>query len=350
MNSLPGVRDIRISPGGPGNLTVNITDVNALQVPSVKDYGEPSIRKHSAIILATVIGFSAFSAALPAAVAQGNDGNSPDVQDGGTLSVLTYNVAGLPDIASSSAVPRGPATEEIGRRIADYDVVTVQEDFNYHAHLYRYNEHPHRSPTSGGAGIGSGLNQLSHHSWTGYDRVTWDDCHIGSGDCLTPKGFTVSQLELDDGVVVDLYNLHADAGSTDRDIAARRANLEQLAEYLRTHSADRPVIVAGDTNTRYTRTGDGIAEFADDLGLTDAWVETRRDGIRPTEGSDALVCDEGNPGNDCEVVDKILFRGSDDIEIDVTDFGNVESEFRTDDNAQPSDHYPISAELTWRRK
>lgn len=47
---------------------------------------------------------------------------------GGTVSVLTYNVAGLPAWLSSG----NPAvnTRPIGQRIGAYDVVHVQEDFN----------------------------------------------------------------------------------------------------------------------------------------------------------------------------------------------------------------------------
>jgi hypothetical protein len=53
-----------------------------------------------------------------------------------TFSVLTYNIAGLPAILSSAATNRETSTTTIGQRIKPYDIVNVQEDFNYHAHLY----------------------------------------------------------------------------------------------------------------------------------------------------------------------------------------------------------------------
>ena len=56
--------------------------------------------------------------------------------DSGTFSVLTYNVAGLPEAISSAPTPRESSTTTIGQRIAPYDIVNVQEDFNYHATLY----------------------------------------------------------------------------------------------------------------------------------------------------------------------------------------------------------------------
>ncbi|NNN31916.1 endonuclease, partial [Streptomyces sp. S3(2020)] len=79
--------------------------------------------------------------------------------DSGTFSVLSYNVAGLPEAISSAPTPRESSTTTIGQRIAPYDIVHAQEDFNYHAYLYAADTaHPYRTATSGGAGIGSGLN------------------------------------------------------------------------------------------------------------------------------------------------------------------------------------------------
>ncbi len=50
-------------------------------------------------------------------------------------------------------------------------------------------------------------------------RIKWDDCSNASGDdCLTPKGFTFMRLQVDDGVYIDTYNLHADAGYADSPI------------------------------------------------------------------------------------------------------------------------------------
>src|SRR4051794_2341820 len=68
--------------------------------------------------------------------------------DSGTFTVLTYNVAGLPEGLSSSH----PATDTplISPRLAGYDIVDVQEDFNYHAAPYAGDNHPYRTATSGG--------------------------------------------------------------------------------------------------------------------------------------------------------------------------------------------------------
>ncbi|MFC5744568.1 endonuclease [Actinomadura rugatobispora] len=262
---------------------------------------------------------------------------------GGTLTVLAYNVAGLPEPISGGNPAQN--TKPIGERVNAYDVVNVQEDFNYHADLYSTDRHPHRTPTSGGVLFGSGLNTMSDHPFTGLTRVKWTSCN--GFDCLTPKGFTLKRLRLAEGAVIDLYNVHANAGSTNADLAARRANITQLASYITAHSAGNAVIVAGDTNTRYTRAGDNIRDLVTAGGLTDAWVAAERGGDPPPAGDPALVCDDAAVTDACEVVDKILFRGSGTVGLRLTGYSNDDARFRTADDEMLSDHYPIAAAFTW---
>jgi len=274
--------------------------------------------------------------------------------DSGTFSVLSYNVAGLPESLSSAPTPRESSTTTIGQRIAPYDIVNVQEDFNYHAYLYAADTaHAYRTPTSGGAGIGSGLNTLSKISYDtdDFERVHWNSCQIDSGDCLTPKGFTFMRERLAEGVYVDFYNAHTNAGTNDGDLASRADNLNQLTAFINTHSAGNAVVVMGDTNTRYTRSGDTIAEFAAANGLTDAWVKLIRGGVAPAKGSDALVCDQSGATvpNTCEVVDKILYRSSKLVTLNATSYNNEHAKFLTGDGLMLSDHDPITAGFTWSR-
>jgi len=267
----------------------------------------------------------------------------------GSFSVLSYNVAGLPELLSSASTPRASSTTSIGERLGPYDIVHVQEDFNYHAYLYAADSHPYRTATSGGAGIGSGLNSLSDYQYDGddFERVGWNSCQYDSGDCLTPKGFTFMRVRLAEGVYVDFYNAHTNAGTSDGDLAARADNLSQLTSFIQTHSAGNAVVVMGDTNTRYTRSGDTIAEFAANNGLTDAWVKLIRGGSAPAKDSDALVCDTSAITNTCEVVDKILYRSSRFINLDATSYNNEHAKFLTSDGLMLSDHDPIAATFTW---
>ncbi|MFD8305943.1 jacalin-like lectin [Streptomyces sp. NPDC059690] len=274
--------------------------------------------------------------------------------DSGSFSVLSYNVAGLPESLSSASTPRDTSTTAIGGRIAPYDIVHVEEDFNYHAYLYAADTaHAYRTPTSGGAGIGSGLNTLSKIPYDAddFERVHWNSCQVDSGDCLTPKGFTFMRERLAEGVYVDFYNLHTNAGTNDGDEASRADNLNQLTAFIKAHSAGNAVVVMGDTNTRYTRSADTIAEFASANGLTDAWVQLVRGGTPPAKGSDALVCDQSGATvpNTCEVVDKVLYRGSKLVSLNAASYNNEHAKFLTDAGLMLSDHDPITVGFTWSR-
>jgi hypothetical protein len=270
-------------------------------------------------------------------------GTAQAAASGGTFSVLSYNVAGLPEGLSSG----NPAanTPIIGQRLAPYDVVHVQEDFNYHASLYANDTHPHRTPTSGGAAFGDGLNTLSNHAYSDFVRDDWNSCN--GTDCLTPKGFTWSRIRLAAGVHVDFYNLHPNAGTTSADLAARRSNITELSTFIAANSAGNAVVVAGDTNTRYTRAEDNIRDLLSTNGLTDAWVQEERGGVPPAAGSPALLCDDAAITDACEVVDKILYRGNRYITLALSRYSNENAAFRTADDKMLSDHYPIAASFQW---
>ncbi|WP_084599582.1 RICIN domain-containing protein [Actinoplanes subtropicus] len=268
----------------------------------------------------------------------------------GTFSVLSYNVAGLPQAVNSASTERTSATTAIGRRLSPYDIVHVEEDFNYHAALYAADSHPYRTPTSGGAGIGSGLNSLSNYQYDedDFERVHWNSCQYDSGDCLTPKGFTFMRVRLSEGVYVDFYNLHTNAGTNDGDEQSRADNLSQLTSFIQSHSAGNAVVVMGDTNTRYTRSADTIADFVANNQLVDSWVQLERGGVAPAKGSATLGCDESNITNTCEVVDKVMFRGSKYINLYATYYNNEHSKFLEDGTGlMLSDHDPITVRFAW---
>ncbi|MEU9434755.1 jacalin-like lectin [Streptomyces sp. NPDC048252] len=266
-----------------------------------------------------------------------------DAATSGTFNVLTYNVAGLPEGLSSGH----PATNTplISPRLAAYDIVNVQEDFNYHAALYAGDNHPYRTATSGGAAIGDGLNTLSDYAFEDFERVRWNNC-TGT-NCLTPKGFTLARVRLAEGVFVDLYNVHTNADDSDDALAARRANIEQLSDFIQANSSGNAVLVMGDTNTRYTRAGDNIRTLADENGLTDAWVQRVKGGTRPTQGTDALLCPTTAPTNDCEVVDKVFYRGSKLLSLNATRYNNEWASFLDSTGGNLSDHFPHTVDFSY---
>ncbi|KAI1652265.1 mannose-binding lectin [Daldinia loculata] len=266
----------------------------------------------------------------------------------GEFSVLSMNVAGLPDFLNNNEVPGDKTTNSglIGTKFAqyDYDIIHVQEDFNYHAYIYETDTHPYRTATSGGVPFGSGLNTLSNFDWVEYERVKWETCSIGSGDCLTPKGFTFMRATIDDGVYVDVYNLHTDAGSEDGDITARAANLKQVADAIDARSSGNAVLVYGDTNSRYTRTGDGIRIFSEQNGLTDPWVELVHDGTIPNVET---ICENPSTTNECETVDKVFYRGSALLDLSATYWNYESTKFLQSNGSILSDHNPITVNFTW---
>lgn len=301
------------------------------------------MRKSLTCLVATMIATAGMAVVAPAGPAM--------AADSGTLSVLSYNIAGLPEGLSSAPTARASSTTTIGQRLGPYDVVHVQEDFNYHANLYAADNHAYRTATSGGAGIGSGLNTLSNIAYDAddFERVGWDSCQIDSGDCLTPKGFTFMRIRLAEGVYVDFYNVHTNAGTSDGDQSSRASNLSQLTAFISSHSAGNAVVVMGDTNTRYTRAADTISGFVADNGLTDAWVKLQRAGTPPVAGSDALVCDPAAVTNACEVVDKVLYRGSKLVTLNATYYNNDNAAFLDSAGAMLSDHFPINVRFNWTR-
>ena len=301
----------------------------------------------------------ALTAALTGALALGARpaaAGEPDV----IIRVLTYNVAGLP-LGLSSSHPEVNSLL-ISPRLNEFDLVVVQEDFGFHDDLTSAIDHPYvtekdtrdtpfviQLAMNAGIdppGLGDGLNTFSRSPFLNFTRVTWDDCfgELDNGsDCLAFKGFSFARHEIAPGLFVDVYDLHADAGEDDGSLAARRANLRQLADYIVANSAGRALIVLGDTNSRYTRQEDILREFVATIGVTDVWVELVRGGDVPPFGPSLRDCqDFASP--DCERVDKIFYRSGDEVEITALSHA-VPSDWVDSLGEQLSDHEPLVAEL-----
>ena len=280
----------------------------------------------------------------------------------GTFSVLTYNVAGLPLGFSGSSPEVNNAL--ISPRLNAFDVVVVQEDFGFHEDLTSQILHPFRSvkdttdvqitiaiaanlnPPQPPPQLGDGLNTFSFHPFTDFTRVTWSDCEgiLSDGsDCLAPKGFSFARHEVETGVFVDFYNLHADAGGDEGSLAARRSNLRQLADFIVANSAGEAIIVLGDFNSRYTREGDILPEFVATTGASDVWIELVRGGDVPAVGPGLEDgCAISFADADCERVDKIFYRNGIDVELEALSHA-VPEDWIDAMGEQLSDHEPVSA-------
>ena len=251
----------------------------------------------------------------------------------GELTILTYNVAGLPQGISSSNPEQN--IPQISPLLDAFPIVLVQEDFWYHAELIADVGHPHQSdpfpedPMR--MGIGDGLNRFSETPFELHERQQWFDCHGQldcSSDCLARKGWSFARHTLADGVEVDVYNLHMEAGGCPEDIEIRLQATLDLADAIAERSDGRAVVVAGDFNLRATDPEDvmPLANIIEGAVLTDV--------------CDALDCGD-------ERIDKVLVRDGESVAL-VPEQWWIPEEFVDARSGEPlSDHLPVAATLSW---
>lgn len=211
--------------------------------------------------------------------------------------------------------------------------------------------HPHRTSHSGPVPFGSGLNTLSYFTFFDTKRIPWKACWPQSGDCLTPKGFTAARTIISPGVYLDFYNLHAEAGDETMDFFMRTLGYRQLSDFIKDYSAGNAIIIAGDTNTRYTSAKDPIREFLQSTGTSDVWVQLYK-GDNPPPTGRSIECPfpvaGGRESNDCEQIDKVLYRSSPLLTLIPTAFKNENAKFLRPDGGPLSDHFPVAVDFEWR--
>lgn len=267
------------------------------------------------------------------------------VADSGKFSVITYNVAGLPGLISSAVTKRSTSIARIGVLLNEYDIVHVQEDFNYNKHLYQDNAHAFRTSTKGKVPFGDGLNTLSRYPVHHVKRIAWKDCT--GADCLTPKGFSYSSIEVAKNVFIDFYNVHANAFNHHEAAAARRKNIRQLSDYIKEHSSGHALVVMGDLNGHFSYFYDNLTMLCTENNLSDVWLQQSCQGQFPeiTKGfpDDNIL----NLSDSCETIDKILYRSSQQIEL-IPEHYKLENFTFSNSKGQPlSDHHPVSAAFSW---
>lgn len=288
----------------------------------------------------------------------------------GTFAVMSYNVRGLPPLVIENRTEQIAA---IARLLEDFhtpaepyvgidSLVGLQELF-YQPYYNNLTDpqtvsYPYVTDkdTGGPAGVGDGLTLVSDFEINDLVRVQWNTCfgtlgYFGS-DCDTTKGFSFSRVLLEQTRWVDVYTLHADAGQDPGSRIARRDNIRQLVDYINEVSpAGTPVIVLGDTNSLYTRVGsDNVQALLAGAGLTDVWVELRRDGIVPGVGPDIEAdCPTTPSTGECELVDKVFYRNGDLLSLAPQSYEALEEMFSDDEANDLSDHYPVAVVFEYVR-
>ena len=282
-----------------------------------------------------------------------------------TFKVCPFNVDGLPKTISilgfTININNDGLEEEgaiaIGKYIAnsDIDVFALSEDFNFHPSLaaqindeYTFGTYRGGISTSNLSGTKvntDGLEFLAKAPFSFAEETCtpWNKTYgytTNGSDELIKKGYRYYVVDLGGGAFVDFYILHMDAETDPKDNEARASQWEQLRDDILSKSTNRPVIVMGDTNSRYTR-DDILGLFINPIEATgyyevkDAWIEHCKNGKYPTLGDDALLV--GQLGyREGEVVDKVLYLNpkKDGLAISSLAF-DVDADFTM------SDHKPI---------
>lgn len=270
-----------------------------------------------------------------------------DSASAGSFSVITYNIAGLPQVICSAATPRKESISAIGRLLNRFDIAHVQEDFNYNQYLYNAgNTHRFRTPTKGAVMTGDGLNTLSKFPVKHLRRIAWTDCT--GADCFTPKGFTYTRIEIAPNRFIDFYNVHANAYNHPRAALARRHNMEQLSAYIRRHSPGNAVIVMGDLNGRYSFEQDNLDWFLRENALADPWISLHCKNQLPVSSNAVPSNDILSLTDSSETIDKILFRSSAFIQIKPSAYALEKVMFTNAKGLPLSDHHPVSARFEWK--
>lgn len=151
------------------------------------------------------------------------------------------------------------------------------------------------------------------------------------------------KIRIQEGVYIHFYNLHTNASTEEPDLEARRSNITQLVNFAKEYSEGEAIIMMGDFNCRYTRSGDNIRLVSDDLDCTDAWIKLIMDGVEPEKEAAPLVCSESNILTDysCELVDKIFYRNNNFIKLTAEKFTYEDAKFRNENGEMLSDHRPV---------
>lgn len=278
--------------------------------------------------------------------------------DSDSFSIVSYNVAGLPNLnyilGKEGGVDVNGNQKLIGEKLAadDYDIIATQEDFGYNDSLYSglSASYPFRTIHTGGVPGGDGMNVYAKTTVYNEKRTKWNSAYgvINDGaDEMTPKGILYCVVEIADGVYADFYDIHADAFEDDGSVAAREDNFNQLADLILSKPANRPVIVVGDFNTsiswlKNSNIGPILYEKA---GLKDAWIEINNGGnysdfsyFKKTYGSSWGKWDS---------VEKVLYKNGGGVEIEPTE---CSYKFYCDENGKSlSDHASINAVFTVKK-
>lgn len=306
----------------------------------------------------------------------------------GTFTACAFNVDGLPQkvglITINGDGPGSSGTTTMAGKANNlgWDIIAASEDFEYHSQLAsglsNYNAGTYRgtvtsaqatkrADTDGmcffwkkGLTVTSEGNSPGSNGWEKMVQYNDEEGGLtgGANTCIK-KGFRHYEVEVAEGVIVDVYithmNTYSGSGNTESNayVKAVLGQLRQLRDYVLTNAKanKRPAIIMGDTNMRYTRHDikknflDVVAAYDNNAGYTvsDPWVEFHRGGVYPQwdalslmtrfafagDTKNDIVCADNQCG---EVVDKIWYINvpGAEVQLKATAHENDVDNFRKD--------------------
>jgi len=253
----------------------------------------------------------------------------------GALSVLSYNVHGLPSLITGDDTPA--RMSDIAPRLQSWDLAGLQEDWDEDNHetLVGQTDHPLKlwfdETLSIDRYYGSGLSILSRHPAVEVVNTHYTTCSgilDGASDCLASKGFQAARLRVG-AALIDLYNTHLEAGGGQEDNEARAAQVDAVIEALQGWSSGQAVIFTGDFNLHASDPEDAplLERLQDEGGLVDA--------------CESVNCDNANH------IDRIFIRSSAQVHLNVLSWADSSGDFLDANSVDLSDHPPISASVEW---
>lgn len=187
---------------------------------------------------------------------------TPPISQKGQVSLLTLNVAGLPDFLTSQDHPK-ERMYGMQHYANAYDIVSFQEDFYYSRHLDRQARFKHieRGSKCNGWSLvwpwlrKSGLTLQTSLPQTGTRFKAFSTCdgHFKHGnDCWVSKGVLCSRVIRNDGIIMHVCTTHMDAGQRKEGVEARAVQIQEYLAHLPEPETDRPwiLIELGDYNMR----------------------------------------------------------------------------------------------------
>ena len=298
----------------------------------------------------------------------------------GTFTCATYNVDGLPKKISFITIngdgPGSSGTKNISKKIAadNWDFFGVSEDFAYHSDLtsalsgWSFGKH-RGSVSSISSNNTDGLGFASNNATCTFSNETfvqfsssYGGLTSGANTCIK-KGFRYYLVTLADGTEIDVIITHMNTYSSSGSghLKAQHTQLKQIAQYINgLKNNNRPIILMGDTNCRYTRHDFqtyfwGVLDSS--FEVHDPWVDFQWDGVYPTYGSKSLMVSDATGTNSktdiiCEntqkgeVVDKVIYINNPSAPVQIS----ANSYLRDYDGYNGlADHMPIVVEFSYTK-